>query len=213
MRFDELVRIVGNEPVFDTGLLLAGAVDPRDVRRQLSRWHRAGRVYRLRRERYALAPPYQKGRPHPFVVANRLVPASYVSLQSALSFHGLIPEHVPHTTSVTTGRPARWDTPLGVFIYRHIDVALFDDYALIEVESGRRAYVATPEKALLDTVYLQPGGDDPASLGEMRLQNLDRLDPDRLTALAERLGRPKLRRAARRVVELAQIEQEHYEAL
>lgn len=65
---------MGDEPVFEAGLLLAGDVDPSDVRRQLSRWVNAGRLYQLRRGLYALAPPFQKIRPHPFLVANRLVP-------------------------------------------------------------------------------------------------------------------------------------------
>ena len=55
MRFEDLLGIVGSEPVFETGLLLTGDVDPVDVRRQLSRWTRAGRLYQLRRGLYALA--------------------------------------------------------------------------------------------------------------------------------------------------------------
>ena len=49
MEFRRLVEIVGDEPVFDTGLLLAGDVNPVDVRRQLSRWTKAGHLYQLRR--------------------------------------------------------------------------------------------------------------------------------------------------------------------
>ncbi len=120
MKFERLLETVGDEPVFEPGLLLAGDVDPADVRRQLSRWVEAGRLYQLRRGLYALAPPYQKVKPHPFLVANRLVRGSYVSLQSALAHCGLIPEYVPVTTSVTTSRPARWDTPLGIYDFRHI---------------------------------------------------------------------------------------------
>ena len=94
MKFTSLLDIVGDEPVFETGLLLAGAIDPGNVRRQLSRWTKAGHLYQLRRGLYALAPPFQKVKPHPFVVANRLMPASYVSLQSALRHYGLIPDIV-----------------------------------------------------------------------------------------------------------------------
>ncbi|MBK9234506.1 MAG: type IV toxin-antitoxin system AbiEi family antitoxin domain-containing protein [Anaerolineae bacterium] len=60
MEFTHLLAIVGDEPVFATDLLLAGAVDADDVRRQLSRWVSAGRLYRLRRGLYALAPPFQR---------------------------------------------------------------------------------------------------------------------------------------------------------
>src|SRR4051794_5385816 len=128
MRFEDLLGIVGSEPVFETGLLLAGDVDPVDVRRQLSRWTRAGRLYQLRRGLYALAPPFQKVQPHPFLVANRLVPGSYVSLQSVLAEHSLIPEYVPVTTSVTTSRPGRWDTPLGSYLFRHLQPDLITGF-------------------------------------------------------------------------------------
>ena len=58
---------------------------------------------------------------------------------------------------------------------------------------GQRAFVARPEKALLDLVYLQPGGDAPAYLRELRLQNLDRIDLDALRNLAERARSPNWR--------------------
>lgn len=49
MEFWQLVEIVGDEPVFESSLLLAGDVDSVDVRCQLSRWSEAGRLYQLRR--------------------------------------------------------------------------------------------------------------------------------------------------------------------
>jgi hypothetical protein len=58
MKFDDLLVSTSKQPFFETGLLLAGAVDPADVRRQLSRWVRAGRVIQLRRGLYSLAAPY-----------------------------------------------------------------------------------------------------------------------------------------------------------
>ncbi len=121
MDFGTLIQIVGNEPVFETGLLLAGDVSPADVRRQLSRWTASGRLYQLRRGLYTLAPPYQKIKPHPFVVANHLVMGSYVSSQAALAYYGLIPEYTATVTSVTLARPARWNTPVGRFEFHHLN--------------------------------------------------------------------------------------------
>jgi predicted transcriptional regulator of viral defense system len=213
MEFSHLLRIVGDEPVFETGLLLAGDVEPADVRRQLSRWTSKGQLYQLRRGLYAVAPPFQKIKPHPFLVANRLVPGSYVSLQSALAHHGLIPEVVPVTTSVTVLRPARWDTPLGRYEYRHVKEDLLFGYQLASVGGDQQAFVATPEKALLDLVHLQPRGDAPEYLGQLRLQNLERLDLDRLRSLAARAGSPKLGRAAERICRLAEVEAGEYERL
>ena len=213
MDFEQLNEIVGNEPVFETSLLLAGDVDPADVQRQLTRWTQAGRLYQLRRGLYALAPPFQHVKPHPFLIANRMVRSSYVSRQSGLSHYGLIPEYVPVTTSVTTARPARWQTPFGAFEFRHLQAKLLYGYRLIDVGQNQRAFVATPEKALLDLIYLQPGGDSPDYLNELRLQNLDRLDLNDLARQAARTEHPKLERAAAYVAELARAESEEYAPL
>ena len=74
--------------MFETGLLLAGYVNPSDMRRQLVRWTQAGRLHQLRRGLYALAPPYRRTA----LVANRLVRGSHVSGLSALAHAGVIPE-------------------------------------------------------------------------------------------------------------------------
>jgi hypothetical protein len=213
VKFEELLRIAGDEPLFETGLLLAGDIDPADVHRQLSRWVKAGRLYQLRRGLYALAPPFQKVQPHPFLVANRLDPGSYVSLQSALGHYALIPEAVFVTTSVTAGRPGSWTTPLGTYDFRHLRTELLSGFLRTPLAGGQEAVLATPEKALLDLVYLEPDGDDPAYLAELRLQNLDGLDRNELRRLAEATGKPKLRRAAERIAHLAVVEAEEYQPL
>lgn len=213
MKFHELLEIVGEEPVFETALLLAGAVRPAAIQRQLARWTAAGRLYQLRRGLYALAPPYQKVKPHPFTVANALVRGSYVSLQAALAHYGLIPEYAPVVTSVSSRRPGRWETALGVFEYHHIKAGWLHGFRLLDLGAGQRAFVATPEKALLDLVHLQPAGDDPSYLAELRLQNLDRLDLGRLAELAGQSGSPKLQRAARQIAALAEVEAKEYETL
>lgn len=213
MKFDQLLRIVGDEAIFESGLLLAGDADPADVRRQLSRWRRGGRLVQLRRGLYALAPPYRKVEPHPFVVANCLVRGSYVSCQSALGHFGLIPESTPAVTSVAAARPGRWETPLGRYELRHLQVSLLWGYERIEPAPGQRAFVATPEKALLDLIYLEPAADSPDYLAELRLQGLERLDLERLHHCADRAGKPKLRRAASRIAGLARAEALEYETL
>lgn len=208
MEFLKLVEIIQTEPVFDTGLLLAGDANPREIHRQLSRWRQAGKIYQLRRGLYSLAPPFQKVIPHPFLIANRLIPASYVSLQSALAYYGMIPEHVPVTTSVTTSRPAHWETPVGVFDFRHIQVDFFDGYRLIDLGGKQQAFIARPEKALLDLVYLEPGGDTLDYLAELRLSNLNQLDWQLLSRLAGKIEKPKLMRAVALIQDLTSEEGE-----
>lgn len=208
-----MLQILGGEPVFQTGFLLAGNVDPQNVRRQLSRWVRAGKVYQLRRSVYCLAPPYQKIRPHPFLAANRLQPHSYVSLQSALAWYGMIPEYVPVTTSVTTGRPESLNTPLGRFQFQHIQRSWFYGYRQVDLGKGQLAFLATPEKALLDLIYLYPGGDQENYLRELRLQALEQIDQEALIRLVQESRKPKLERAAKVVAELAEEEEKGFKPL
>ena len=208
MRFDDLLSLVGDLPLFETGLLLAGNVDPNDVRRQLSRWTRAGKIRQLRRGLYAFAPPHRKGVPHPFLVANAMVTGSYVSGTSALAHYGLIPEYVPRTFSVTLSRPSQWD---GGFVFQHLAPHLFFGYQSIEVVKGQFAFIAQPEKAILDLAHFTPNSDAQAYLTELRLQNLERLDLKRLQEFAERADKPKWKRVASQVASLAVREENEFE--
>ncbi|WP_428099630.1 type IV toxin-antitoxin system AbiEi family antitoxin domain-containing protein [Candidatus Rariloculus sp.] len=202
MRFQELVQIVADEPVFETGLLLAGNVDATNLRRQLSRWTNTGCLLQLRRGLYALAPPWQKIKPHPFLVANRLAPVSYVSGLSALAFAQVIPEYVAEVTSCTGGRPRTYRTALGRFSFRHLKAGLRFGYRQVALGGGQAAFVAEPEKALVDLIYLRPGGDDAAFLGELRL-NLEVLRFQVLDDFARQSAVPKLVRAAKRIGKLS----------
>ena len=92
MRYPHLLNIVGAEPVFETALLAAGEVSLYQAQRQLTEWQATGKVARLRRGLYVLPRDARQVEPHPFVIANRLVTGSYVSLEMALSYHSLIPD-------------------------------------------------------------------------------------------------------------------------
>lgn len=210
MKFEEVLSIAGNLPFFETGLLLAGDVYPGDVRRQLSRWLKAGKIRQLRRGLYTLAPPYQQVVPHPFLVANALLSGSYVSGQSALAYYGLIPEFTPRTISVTISRTAQWE---GGFLFHHLDPRLFFGYQSIEIAPAQEAFIAYPEKALLDLVHLTSNSDSDDFLVQLRLQNLERLDLNRLQEFAERAAKPKWKRVAQKVKSLALQEEKEYESL
>jgi predicted transcriptional regulator of viral defense system len=197
MKLDELLTNIGSEAVFSSSLLLAGKVSAAQVRLQLSRWVQSGRLIQLRRGLYALAPAWRKVEPHPFLVANRLQRGSYVSLQSALAFYGVIPEYVPVVTSVGPGRPEMLRNPLGSFQFKHMVSRMMFGYTRLEVAPRQFAFVASAEKALLDLAHLTPGADSPEYLRELRLQNVDAMNIQTLHNLAARSGRPKLIRTAK----------------
>jgi len=70
------------------------------------------------------------------------------------------------------------------------------------LSSGQQAYVAVPEKALLDLIYLTAGGETKEYLEELRLQNLEKLNRDTLEEYAAKSESPKLQRAVRNIEEI-----------
>ncbi len=179
MKFEELVRLTSDLQCFSTQFLFAGK-DPRQVRLQLNRWSRSGKVVRIHKGFYTLADEYRKIPIEPAYIAQQLHGPSYVSLQYALSWYHLIPEEVPLVTSVTTDRPKELHTAFGVFRYRHIRPEYFCGFQDISLASGDKAFFSLPEKALLDLVYLTPGSDSREYIKGLRLQNLENFDNDRL---------------------------------
>ncbi len=211
MKLESLIKIVADEPVFSSSLLMAGEQSRANIQLQLARWGKAGKIIQIRRGLYVLASPYRKVQAHPFLLANSIRKASYVSLQSALSFHGMIPENVPTVTSVTTARPETVNTTEGAFIFKHIKKSLFNSYSRIEVADRQSVFIATPEKSLLDLIYLTPGGHTLQYLKELRLQNFERLDLNILKKLAVESGIPKLSSAVKQIIKI--IETEEYRDL
>jgi len=195
MKWVNLLTSLGDETLFDASALLSGADPPSEVHRMLSRWTASGRLIQLRRGLYVLAPPYARTPPSPVAIAGRLRRPSYVSLQSALAFHGAIPESVAVTTSVTTRRPGRWETRFGDFRYRHVHPDLFWGYRQIDFGEGEAGHVAFAEKALLDLFHLTAGPIRADFVRELRLEP-EVIDSHRLRELAQRTARPKLIRAA-----------------
>ena len=195
MRLDELADLLRTQPWFDlpTVVQLSGE-SRRDVVNQLSRWSRAGKVIPLRRGMYALADRYRRVSVPPAALANALRFPSYLSGLWALGFYGLIPEAVPVYTSVTTRGPTGFDNAYGLFRYSAIKRSLFFGYRSVTV-AGSEALVATAEKALFDLFHLRHGEWDRSRMIEMRFQQTEVVDRDRLRAYAEHIGKPRILRA------------------
>ncbi|MBI5015805.1 MAG: hypothetical protein HZB55_09990 [Deltaproteobacteria bacterium] len=205
MTYDDLLRLSADSPLVESETLLAFGAEPRALGVQLSRWVKSGRLISLRRGAYLLPEHLRRRNAPAEYLANLLARPSYVSLERALSLHGLIPEAVPVIQSVTPGRPLRLETQAGDFWFRHVKPVWFFGYRELAVGGGR-ALVATPEKALLDLVYLSPGEFTAERIEGLRLQDLERLDLPELRRISDLSGSPRVRRAAQRVVELAVLE-------
>ena len=202
MTYGDLVAAVPPNGVFRTGQILAGQPSPAHVRRQLDRWVKSGRIVRLRRGVYVLSDRYAKTAVHPFAAANALKKASYVSLQSALAYYGMIPEYVPVTTSITTGRPEELSAPIGRFQFRHVTAPLFFGFGEVEIAREQVVLLASAPKALVDLLYLTPHSDQLEYLRELRLEQPDRFDIAGLHTAVEISRSGKVARAAGRLLDL-----------
>jgi predicted transcriptional regulator of viral defense system len=199
MKLESAAQNLAERPFFKTGALAAGN-SLAETRLQISRWVKSGKLMRLGKGLYAFAAPYRKIEIDPLAVAQGLKPNSYISLHTALGCYGLIPEGVMAVTSVTTGRPQSILNGLGRFEFRHVNRRLFWGYKEEGAALGCRYFMAHPEKALLDLLYLTAGSDRPAYLEGLRLQHLETLDVKRITEMAERMGSGKVFRGARCLV-------------
>lgn len=122
----------------------------------INRAIRAGEVIRLKPGLYCLEREFRREEPHPFVIAGLLYPPSYISVESSLSYHGLIPEAVYQVASVSDRRTRRFQTPIGTFAYLRVPSRpLMAGVASVEIRKGSWAFVATPLRAIADLVYLR----------------------------------------------------------
>lgn len=78
---------------------------------------------------------------------------SYVSMQTALYYHGMVSQIPTIVYAATIGRTRRFPTPLGMVSAHHLQPAFFFGF---EVVGDQGIQIATPEKALLDILYLRP---------------------------------------------------------
>lgn len=177
MNWVEFLRVFAHQPLFHSSMLKFFSASEGYIHVQLSRWVDAGKLSQIRRGWYLIAEPYRSRRVSPAVIANTVVSPSYLSLEWALSFHGLIPEEALNPTSVTTARAENFRTSGHLFIYRHIKPDYFVGYSKIKFED-QEVVIASPEKALWDKVYFYLRGNSFSMdwLEELRLQNLEEFD-------------------------------------
>jgi predicted transcriptional regulator of viral defense system len=118
------------------------------TRKFLLRYTRLGLFWQLKRGYYAFREPTL----HPWFVANKLYSPSYISLDSALSYYGVIPESIYAVTSVTTRITREYKACERLFLFHTIKKRAYTGCRPISIE-GKTILVAELEKALADTLY------------------------------------------------------------
>jgi len=146
-----ILHSLGNVPV-STGVLkslLSGYSNPNA---KIKLWVEHGYLVPLKRGLYIVARVITHQEPCMELIANHLYTPSYVSLQYALRWYGLIPERVIQITNITTCHARKFSNSLGSFTYHNVAPAYFA-LGITSHSEGSSAYMmATAEKALIDTI-------------------------------------------------------------
>ena len=139
---------------FDYNLIKSALSGYKNPRVKINDLLKKGEIIRVKKGLYVFGPklarePYSKD-----TLANLIYGPSYISLEYALSFYGLIPERVDTITSVTNKRKKLFKTPVGNFSYRYIKPSIYSyGIALHEVDKYHSTLIATKEKAISDMLY------------------------------------------------------------
>ncbi len=131
-------------------------------------WEQKGYITKLRKEYYAFSecktiPDFNR------YIANRIYRPSYISLHTALSYYGMIPEAVVQITSVTSLKTSSFKNDFGEYSYNSVKPGLMFGYEPKTMTDGRAILFATPEKALLDLLYLNPFYKTENDMADLRL--------------------------------------------
>jgi len=119
---------------------------------------KSGALIRLKKGLFVVAPKIHKRPLSKQLIANHLYGISYLSLESALSFYGLIPERVHSTRSITLKRSKQFSTPIGIFDYVTVPNEYFSIGIRQELTVNQYAFlIASPEKAICDIIVATPG--------------------------------------------------------
>lgn len=175
MKYSDLTSLI-RTPIFSKNDILMAGGKLYDY--QLTLWVKKGHLLKLKNGIYAFNKDYERIKSEE--VAAALYQPSYLSMESALSNYGFIPEMVYAHVCVTAKTNRTFDNSFGRFIYRHLKSELFWGYR--EVKTGTGWYLmAEPEKAVLDYLYLNLS----KIRGESDFENL-RLNRERLNESIDR---------------------------
>jgi len=164
---------------FDYQTLLGVLKDYANPRDKITDFLRKKVIVRVKKGLYVFGEDYRKVPYSLEILANLAYGPSYISLEYALQYYGMIPERIEAVTSVTTGRSRKFITPVGAFIYRSISLSAFQaGMDMVDMDDGRSFLIAVPEKALADKIHADRGVviGSQKDISSYLLDNL-RLDP------------------------------------
>lgn len=154
MNYLEFRKRIDQFPLIKTDeiKLILGDDYNRSFLNNLSNWEKAGYLIKIRKGLYF--PNDLVKSTNPIVLSTRIYQPSYISLETALGYYGIIPEAVFTTTAVTTRKTKTFKSDaFGTFTYQKIKTEAFGGFETFK-KDGISYNMATPEKAIVDFLYL-----------------------------------------------------------
>jgi len=142
-------------------------VDPNFHKQRLSEWQKKGYIKKIIKGYYIFS-DLEINEQALFIIANKIFDPSYISLEMALSYHGLIPESVYGITSITSKKTYTFTSELAEFSYNKIKPELMFGYELIHYQD-QNFKIAEVEKAILDFFYINPKIKSEGDFYELRI--------------------------------------------
>jgi predicted transcriptional regulator of viral defense system len=186
--FEEKMK---NYPVFSASEAKTIFFDQKNILVQIAFWLKKGYLKKIKHGLYILAK--DSGSVEPMLLAGKIYEPSYLSLEFALNYYGIIPD-IPGTyTSVTSKTTKYFKNQFGNFTYQKIKSEIFTGYET-KVEKNVSFNIATPEKALIDYLYLNKNKikDDIYFWKEMRIDEDFRFKKKKLDLYERLLGDKKV---------------------
>jgi predicted transcriptional regulator of viral defense system len=141
--------------IFDYPMLLNALGDYSYPRDRITKLLKKGEIIQLRRGLYIFSTEQRKGVVSKEVIANALYGPSYISLEYALSYYGIIPEQTHTVTSVCLGRSREYANDFGAFTYNKVKDSTYSIGVELISTPNTSFLMATPEKALIDKIAFE----------------------------------------------------------
>ncbi|MBC8374422.1 MAG: hypothetical protein H8E26_00165 [FCB group bacterium] len=155
-------------PEFDYQVLMHALRDYAKPRDRVTTLMKQGVVQRVKKGLYVFGEGYNRKPVSREILSNLIYGPSYISLDYALQYHGLIPERVKALTAICLGSSKKFETPVGLFTYHDVPESAFHlGVERIKIDDKRAYLIADPEKALVDKIK-SGHGISIRNQGEMR---------------------------------------------
>jgi hypothetical protein len=185
-------KLMLSEPLYDVTSMRHVLRGIADQRGKIARLLESGALILLRRGLYA-----SRRNLDPLCLAGSIYGPSYISFETALAWHGMIPERVTEILSATIKRAASFENDFGPFRYFAIPKSVYPVGIQRMTDSDLPFLIASPTKAIVDRIAREAGFRSVADVARwwkaMRIDLLSGLDHAQLQECAEGYGRPSVR--------------------